>query len=43
MSRVTKRAAFAPNLVFLPCSMNKFVTRLTQGDEVIRAIPTRLS
>ena len=43
LSCITKRTTFALNLVFLLCSMNEIVTLLTQGDEVIRAIPTRLS
>ena len=43
LSCITKRATLALNLVFLVCSMDEIVTRLTQGDEVIRAIPTRLS
>ncbi len=43
LSCITKSSTFARNLVFLVCSMNEIVTRLTQGDEVIRVIPTRLS
>jgi hypothetical protein len=43
LSGIAKRSTLARNLVFLVCSMNEIVTRLTQGDEVIRAMPTRLS
>ena len=43
VSGITKRSAFALNLVFLLCSMNEIMTGFTQGDEVIRAIATRLS
>ena len=40
---ITEGSTFALNRVFLVCSMNEVVTRLTQSDEVIRAIPTPLS
>src|SRR5713226_1154391 len=42
LSCITKRSPSALNLLFLVCSMNEIVTRLTQGNQIIRAIPARL-
>ena len=40
---IPKPVALPLNFVLLVGPMNEIVTRLTQGDEIIRAIPTRLS
>ena len=43
LSCITKTAALALYLVFLVCSMNESMARLTERDEIIRAITTHLS
>ncbi len=43
LSGITNASALALDLVLLVCSMNEIMAPLTEGDEIIGAVTTRLS